>query len=34
VIGKRARDAYPRSGQLPLEDVLFIDGFPEPPPAA
>jgi nitroreductase len=31
VIGKRARDAHPRSGQLPLEEVLFVDRFPESP---
>jgi nitroreductase len=36
VIGKRARDAHPRSGQLPHDEVVFIDGFPDPmpPPAA
>lgn len=28
-IGKKARDAQPRAGQLPLEEVLFTDSFGE-----
>ncbi len=29
VVGKRLKDPQPRSGQLPLEEVLHIDGFPQ-----
>lgn len=28
-IGKKIQDARPRSGQLPLDEVLFTDTFPE-----
>lgn len=29
VVGKRLKDPQPRSGQLPLEEVLHIDRFPQ-----
>ena len=32
VIGKRARDAHPRSGQLAHHEVVFHDRFPDPLP--
>ena len=28
VVGKRLKDAYPRGGQLPLEEVVITDRFP------
>lgn len=28
VVGKKLKDAYPRSGQLPYEEVVLIDRFP------